>query len=153
MSKSMIPAISILAAGLLAGCGKEDDHKHGKTDAHGAKGEAVAVPAHYKDAVEKCEQLSLKIGELIAAGKLSDVHAPAEGIKKIAEKMPEMAQKDLPADMLKDVNVNSKELAGMFHQIDDAADSGKKEETVKLHEKMKGLIAELKKHAGHKEHK
>lgn len=144
-----------IALGLVAGCGKDDEHEkkeHG-AEGHGAGGGSVAVPDHFKDAVAKCEELSGKIGSLIAAGKLGDVHAAAADIKKIAEKMPEMAQKELAPEMLKDVNVKAKELAGTFSEIDEAADAGKKDETVKVHEKIKGLIADLKKHAGHSDHK
>ena len=43
----------------------------------------------------------------------------------------------------------TKELAGMFEPIDKAADGGNKEETQRLHEKMKSLIADLKKHSAH----
>lgn len=156
--------LALSAAWTLAiGCGDGHDEKghgekgHGEKGhaeaGHGASGGAVAVPDHYKDAVAKCEELSSKIGGLIAAGKLSEVHPPAADIKKIAEKLPELAQKDLKPEMLKEVNVKAKELAGTFTEIDGPADAGKKEETVKVHDKIKALIADLKKHAGHDEHK
>ena len=79
----------------------------------------------------------------------------AADITKIAEKLPSLAQKDLKPEMLKEVNFKAKELAGMFDAIDEAADAGKKEDTVRLHGKMKALIADLKKHAGddHGKHK
>jgi len=149
--------LALAAAWSLAvGCGDgHDDHKaggHGEKG-HGAAGGAVAVPDHYKDAVAKCEELSNRIGNLITAGKLSEVHPPAADIKKIAEKLPELAQKDLKPEMLKEVNVKAKELAGTFTEIDEPADAGKKDETMKVHEKIKALIADLKKHAGHDEHK
>jgi len=141
-----------LAAALAwgAGCGNGRDHgeKGHAEGGHGSEGGTVTVPGHYKEAVHKCEEISGKIGGLIASGKLSEVHAAAADIKKIAEKLPELAQKDLKPEMLKDVNIKAKELAGMFHEIDEAADAGKKEETVKLHERMKGLIADLEKHGG-----
>ncbi len=135
--------VAVLVA-LGVGCDKKE-HDHGSHD----KGGTVAVPEHYKDAVAKCEELSNQIGGLIASGKLGEVHAAAADIKRIAEKLPELAQKGPPADMLKEINVKSKELAGMFDEIDKAADSNNKEETIRLHEKMKGLIADLKKHSGH----
>ncbi len=92
-------------------------------------------------------QDSNQIGSLITACKLSEVHAAAADIKKIAEKLPELAQKAMPPGMLKDVNIKAKDLAGTFSEIDEAADAGKKEEAIKVHERMKGLIADLKKHA------
>lgn len=149
-----ILSLSAMVSAVL-GCGDGHDHDHGKSG-HGAEGGKIAVAGQYKDAVAQCEDLSRKIETLISTGKLSEVHAAADDVRKIAQKLPELAQKDLPAEMLKDVNVKSKELAGMFGPIDAAADAGKKEETQKLHEKMKGLISDLKKHAdhaGHKDHK
>ena len=136
-------AVLLMVASLVTACGKDDhaDHKHDS-------GGSVKGPANYKAAVAKCEELSKKIGELIEAGKLDKVHAAANDIKKIAEKLPEMAQKQLAAEHLKEINVKSKELAGMFSDIDKAADSGNKAETIKLHGKMKSLIADLKKHDG-----
>ena len=134
-----------LASLVLGGCGKEDEHDH---SAHGGGGN-VTVPDHYKEAVEKCDELSKRIGKLIADGHLEDVHSAAADIKKIAEKLPKIAKRDLPASMLRDVNVKSKELAGMFTEIDKAADAGKKAETVKLHARMKELVSGLVAHAAH----
>ena len=150
MRRSATFLVLAAALGLAVGCGDGHDHgKEGHTEkGHGAGGGTVTVPDHYGEAVHKCEELSGKIGGLISSGKLSDVHAVAADITKIAEKLPELAQKDLKPEMLKEVNIKAKELAGMFDAIDEAADAGKKEETVKLHEKMKALIADLKKHAG-----
>ena len=150
------------ALGLAVGCGEdhsdqahsedgtsEKGHSHGgASHSHGAKGGTVTVPDHYGEAVEKCEELSGKIGSLISSGKLSEVHAVAADITKIAEQLPALAKKDLKPSMLKEVNIKAKELAGMFDEIDEAADAGKKKETIALHKKMKGLIAHLKEHAG-----
>ena len=157
-----LTAALVVATALVLSGGCSDGHDHGDEghgeeghgEAHGSGGSPVTVPGHYKEAVHKCEEISGKIGGLISSGKLSEVHAAAADIKKIAEKLPELAQKDLKPEMLKDVNIKAKELAGMFHEIDEAADAGNKDETVKLHEKMKGLIADLEKHAGgdHKKH-
>jgi len=133
---------------VISGCGNGDDgHGH----SHGGGGD-VAVPDNYSHAVEKCEELSNKIGDLIKEGHLHDVHPVAAHIKKIAEKLAELAKKDLPCEMLRDVNVKARELAGMFSEIDDAADAGKKQETVEIHNKMKQLIADLKKYASHQKH-
>ncbi|MCZ6808115.1 MAG: hypothetical protein O7F08_14255 [Deltaproteobacteria bacterium] len=136
----------------LGGCGNGHDEEggHGEHGEHGA-GPAVEVPDHYAHAVEKLEELSTKIDGLIADGHLEDVHRTAADIKKIAEKLPALAKTDLPAGMLKDVNVTAKQLAGTFSEIDEAADAGKKDETVAVHDRMKALIADLKKHAAHEE--
>ncbi|MCZ6691842.1 MAG: hypothetical protein O7H41_19830 [Planctomycetota bacterium] len=133
-----------MALGLAFGGCTEGDHQDG--DGHHGSGETVDVPDHYAAAVEKCEELSKKIDDLIAKGDLDDVHAVAANIQKIAEKLSALAKEDLPQEKLRDVNIKSKELAGMFTEIDEAADAGKKQETIQVHDKMRGLIAELKKH-------
>ena len=129
----------------LGGCsGDEHDDGHG----HHGGGGAVEVPEHYGAAVAKCEELSVKIESLIAKGNLHDVHGVAADIKKIAEKLPALAQEDLPPAKLRDVNVAAKKLAGMSSEIDAAADAGRKDDTIALHKEMKGLIAGLEEHAG-----
>ncbi len=138
--------IAIVLAGLvLGGCGKEDEHDHGGHEGGGN----VTVPDHYAEAVAKCDELCKKIGKLIADGHLADVHSAAADIKKIAEELPKIAKRDLSASVLRDVNVKSKELAGMFSEIDEAADAGKKADTEKLHARMKELVSGLVAHAAH----
>jgi len=140
MSKAV--ALIVMLGLVLGGCGSEhgeDGHDHGS-----GSSASITIPEHYAEAIQKCEELSMKIGDLIAKGRLNEVHPAAENIKKIAEKLPEMAQKELPADLLRDVNIKAKKLAGMFVEIDEPADAGNKEETIKVHNKMKGLIAKLK---------
>ena len=130
---------------VLGGCSK-GEHGDGHDHHHGGGG-TVEVPKHYGEAVERCEELSKKIDGLIGKGELEDVHAVAADIKKIAEKLPELAQVDLPAGALREVNIKAKKLAGMFSEIDEAADAGKKDETIRVHSEMQALIAELKEHA------
>ena len=138
---------TVLLSFSLTGCGGEHDENGGHGE-HGG-GESVEVPDDYAHAVEKCEELSKEIDELIAEGHLDDVYGVANNIVKIAEKLPELAQKDLSPGMLKEVNIAAKSLAGMFSEIDNAADAGNKAETIAVHKKMKGLIADLAKHAEH----
>ena len=129
---------------VLGGCsGGDGEHGHGQ-----GGGGAIDVPDHYADALEKCEELSKKIDGLIADGQLDDVHPVAADIKKIAEKLPALAKSDLPAEKLREVNLKSKELAGLFSAIDEAADAGKKEETVRVQTQMRDIISELKEHVG-----
>ncbi len=128
---------------VLGGCGGEAEHEH----EHGGGG-AIDVPDHYADAVKRCEELSRKIDGLIADGHLDDVHPVAADIQKIAERLPALAKSDLPVEKLREVNLKSKELAGLFSEIDEAADAGKKEETLRIQTQMRNLISELKKHTG-----
>jgi len=134
----------VLLSVALVGCDKHDGHDHGPDGHSHDKGGTVKVPEKYQDAVAKIEVLSDKIGGLIEAGKLDELHASANDIKKIAEALSEKAQKELALGDLKQVNISAKALAGMFSELGKAAHSGNKAETIKVHQKMKGLIAALK---------
>lgn len=137
--------LSLLFLGLALGGCTEADHDDGHGN-HGGSA-SVDVPQHYGAAVAKCEELSRKIDTLISKGDLSDVHEAAAGIKKIAERLSALAQQDLPPEKLRDVNVNARKLAGMFGKIDEAADAGRKNDTIAVHKEMRVLIAKLKEHA------
>ncbi len=141
----LVSTLAVLVTLGFQSCGEgESEHEHGG-------GGTAAVPEHYSAAVEECARLSRQIDEHIAEGHLDDVHPIAADIQKIAEKLPALAQDDLPADLLREVNIKAKELAGMFAEIDEAADAGKKEETVAIHNRMKALIADLQQHASEAE--
>lgn len=45
-------------------------------------------------------------------------------------KLPRLAKGSIPDEMLSNINIKSKELAGMFTVVDKAADSGDKEGTI-----------------------
>lgn len=136
----------VMAAALgfvIGGCGKDEHEKHG---AHGGSG-GTHVPESYAEAVKECEELSAKIDSLIASGKLADVHKAAQGIKEIAEALPSIAGKELSQEAQKEVAENAPALAALFTEIDEAADAGMKADTIKVHGKMKELIAALRAHA------
>ncbi len=127
---------------VIGGCGKDEHGNHG----HGGSG-SVHVPERYAEAVKACEALSAKIDSLIASGKLADVHGAADGIRQIAEKLPAIARKELPEQGQKEVDAKARALAALFTEIDEAADAGMKQDTIKVHGKMKELIAALRAHA------
>lgn len=116
-----------------------------KGDTHNAKGFSYpsAAPGSYKDGVAKIEEHLNAIDALIAAGDLDKVHKVAEKISEVCEKLPAMAPKDDQAEIAK----TCKEIIALFKEIDDAADAGKKTETVKILEKYRAKVAILKKHA------
>lgn len=123
-----------------------------KGETKNAKGfqHPAAIPANYAGAVAKMEEHLKAIDGLVAAGSLDKVHGVAEKISKIAEKLPSLAPKDDRAHVEK----VSKEVVALFGEIDEAADAGKKEETVKAVTKYKAKLAELKAHAkGDHDHK
>ena len=139
---ALLAALSLV----LLGCGGgEAEHEHGEHG--GGAEESVRVGPTYAEAIGQCESRSTRIDRMIVDGHLGDVHAAAASIQKIAEKLPELARKDLPAELLREINIASKKLAGLFGEIDEAADAGRKEDTIQVHDRMKALIADLKKHA------
>ena len=107
-----------------------------------------AIPSNYKDAVAKIEDHLKTIDDLIKASDLDKVHGVAEKISRICEKLSKLAPKDDQAE----VERVCKEIIALFKEIDEAADAGKKAETVKATEKYKARVAELKKHVSDKRH-
>ena len=102
------------------------------------------------DAMHDIEEHREEIEHLIEAGKLADVHPPAQHISLIAKRLPELAQKSgVPKEHWKDITTHSRDLANMFDEIDEAADAGKKPETEAAFAKMVELIDSLKAHAKH----
>lgn len=139
---------------------KEAVHKeagHEKAHGHGSEADlnaSVEKLANYADAMHEIEEHREEIEHLIDAGKLADVHPPAQHISLIAKRLPELAQKsDVPKEHWKDINTQSRDLANLFDEIDEAADAGKKPESEAVFAKMVRLIDSLKTHAEHKERK
>ena len=110
-----------------------------------------AVPNNYKDAVARVEELLKAIQGLIDTNDLEKVHAVAEKISYVCEKLPELA----PHDDKADVEKTCKAVIALFGEIDEAADAGKKRETIQVFSKYKLKVGELKKHVkgeGHNHH-
>ncbi len=109
-----------------------------------------AVPKDFSGALAKIEEHLKAIDGLIAANDLDKVHSSAEKISHVAEGLPALAPKDDKAEVEK----VAKEIVALFKEIDDAADAGKKAETVTVVGKYRSKVAELKKHAkGDHDHK
>ncbi len=132
----------LLACLFVVGCSGEQERAG--EQGHADTGEASEIPNTYSVAVARCEAHTRQIAELIESGELHDVHAEAAYIRDIARKLPELAKASMPPGMLKEINLKSKELAGLFDAIDKAADSGDKEGTIRAHNRMKELVAALK---------
>ena len=103
-----------------------------------------AMPATYADAVAKIEQHLKEIEELIRSNGLEAVHAVAEKISQVCEKLGPLA----PEDDRPEVEKTCKEIVALFEEIDEAADAGKKDETTQVYKKYVEKVASLKKHAG-----
>ena len=123
---------------------KEGGHKEGGHDEKPLTEEDVKMPASFQTGVTRLEELHKKIGEEIDEGQLKHVHRLAEEMKLVASKMKALAQKDLSADKRVEAGRLCNEVAGTYPPIDEAADAGKKAETVALHKKMGEAVAKLK---------
>jgi hypothetical protein len=132
--------------------GKHADGKHaGGEKGHHAGGHsaeemaaAVAKLDSYADAIHELGELREEIGHLIKDDKLSDVHPPAQHIALIAKRLFELARKGgVSEEHWRDINTQSRELAGFFDEVDKAADAGKKPETEAAVTKMFKLIDSL----------
>ena len=101
-----------------------------------------AVPDNYKDAVARIEEHLRTIAGLIDTGDLEKVHAIADKISYVCKKLPELAARgDRP-----EVEKTCKVIIGLFGEIDEAADAGRKTETVQAFGKYKTKVKELEKH-------
>lgn len=123
---------------------KESGHKEGGHDEKPLTEKDVTMPSSFQGGVTRLEELHKKIGEKIDEGQLKHVHRLAEEMKLVASKMKALAQKDLSADKRVEAGRLCNEVAGAYQPIDEAADAGKKVETVALHKKMGDAIAKLK---------
>jgi len=101
-----------------------------------------AVPDNYEDAVARIEEHLETIQGLIDSGDLEKVHAIAEKISHVCEKLPDLA----PHDEESEVGKICDTVIGLFNEIDAAADAGKKNETIEVFEKYRSQVAALKKH-------
>jgi len=132
----------------IAGCGSDQKQE---SQAHDDVETSMKTPDTYAAAIEQCEFHLEEIGELIENGELSKVHEEAAKIRDIARKLPQLAKGSVPLQMLKDINIKSKELADMFTVVDKAADSGDEEGTIRAHQTMKTLIEQLTLHTDYDE--
>jgi hypothetical protein len=124
--------------------GHKEGHGHSEADAKAA----VAKIASYAEAMHEIDEHREEIEHLIESGKLGEVHPPAQHIAMIAKRLPELAQKSgVPQEHWKDINTQSRDLANLFDEIDEAGDAGKKPETEAAFAKMVKLIDSLKTHA------
>lgn len=123
-----------------------DGHKEGH--GHGASAEEmqaeVAKLASYAEAIHEIGEHREEIEHLIKDDKLDKVHPSAEHISLIAKRLFELARTSkVSEEHWKDINTQSRELANLFDEVDEAADAGKKPETEAAVAKMFKLIDSL----------
>ena len=75
---------------------------------------------------------------------LADVHRVAEEMAILARKMKTLAANDIADDKRTEAGRLCNEIAGYFTPIDEAADAGKKDETITIHKQMAATIGKLK---------
>ncbi|MCI0341825.1 MAG: hypothetical protein L0216_11860 [Planctomycetales bacterium] len=136
------------------GCGKKDEHVHGTGpgqhvhDQPALTEKDVKMPATFAEGVHHVEDLAAKIEAHAAGGTLGKVHRAAEEAKLVADRMADLAQKDVPAEKRAGAVAACRAVAAMFPDLDKAGDSGQKDETMKLAAKMKEHVASMRAAAG-----
>lgn len=104
----------------------------------------VKLPISFKAGVARQDELHKKIAQQIKDDELDKVHRTAEEMALVAKKMKELARKDLDEGKQAEAGRLCNDIIGYFKPIDEAADAGKKAETVAIHKKMGVTIAKLK---------
>lgn len=123
-------------------------HDHGKEQEHG-KPAKFTMPTSYSQAVQEIQGRLGAIEQLIKAKHLDDVHAEADVIKQIGNKVGELAAKSdsgVPKDAVKEVNQAGRALAAKFDAIDKVADAGDAAGTQREYDEMVKLTATLAKY-------
>lgn len=124
--------------------GDHDDHHDDEHHGGALKPEDVKMPESFASGVARLSELHQHIDHLIQHNELADVHRAAEEMAIVARKMKELAQRDIAEDTRTEAGRLCNAIAGYFSPIDEAADAGKKDETMAIHHQMAGTIAELK---------
>ena len=128
--------------------GHKAEHADGHKEGHGASAEEmqaeVAKLASFAEAIHELGEHREEIEHLMKDDKLDKVHPPAQHISLIAKRLFELARKSkVSEEHWKDINTQSRELANLFDEVDEAADAGKKPETEAAVAKMFKLIDSL----------
>jgi hypothetical protein len=125
---------------------KGEHHDEHHDEGHGDKAlteQDVKLPDSFAKGVARLTELHKKIDHLIEHNELADVHRVAEEMALVARKMKELAAKDLAEDKRTDAGRLCNEVAGFYKPIDEAADAGKKDETIAIHKQMATAIGKL----------
>lgn len=130
--------------------GGHDKHEHGKGDDvadhqhdKALTEQDVKLPDSFAAGVVRLSELHKKIDHLIEHNELADVHRVAEEMAIVARKMKELAAKDIAEDKRTEAGRLCNEVAGYYKPIDEAADAGKKDETIAIHKQMATAIGKL----------
>ena len=100
------------------------------------------TPTSYADGLEKIQTHIETINGLIEANQLLRVHPVAERISRVCKKLPDFAPKGAePA-----VRTTCTAVVALFKDIDEAADSQRRAETVAVLDRYKARLAEFKRH-------
>jgi ABC-type Zn2+ transport system substrate-binding protein/surface adhesin len=127
--------------------GKGNHHHEGHNDDHdhdmALTEQDVKLPESFTAGVARLAELHKRIAHLIEHNQLADVHRVAEEMAIVARKMKELAAKDLAEDKRTEAGRLCNEVAGYYKPIDEAADAGKKDETIAIHKQMATSIGKL----------
>ena len=120
--------------------GHEEHHDH---DGQALTEESVKMPESFAAGVARLKELHEGINHLIEQNKLADVHHSAEEMAILARKMKPLAARDVLEDKRAEAGRLCNDIAGYFSPIDEAADAGKKDETIAIHKQMADTIGKL----------
>ena len=121
----------------------DEDHEH----EHGGEAlteQDVSLPTSFSAGVARLAELHENIEHLIEHGELADVHRVAEEMALVARKMKELAAHDIAESDRTEAGRLCNEIANYFRPIDEAADAGKKDETMAIHHQMAATIQKLR---------
>lgn len=121
----------------------QDEHHDADHHSAALKPDDVKMPESFAAGVAQLTELHQKINQLIEHNELADVHRAAEEMAIVARKMKELASKDIAEDSRTEAGRLCNEIASYFNPIDEAADAGKKDETIAIHHQMADTIAKL----------
>lgn len=116
------------------------EHEHG---GEALTEESVKIPDSFGAGVARLDELQKQIGQLIENNELANVHRVAEEMAIVARKMKELAVHDIAEDNRAEAGRLCNQIAGYFSPIDEAADAGKKDETMAIHMQMASTISKL----------
>jgi len=137
----MVAGATAIALPILVGCSKQAPAPTPTHDEHA--GHTAELPTSFAAGVAQLNDLQEKIAHLIEHNELADVHRVAEEMAIVARKMKELAARDVSDDNRAEAGRLCNEIAGYFHPIDEAADAGKKDETMAIHMKMVETVGKL----------
>lgn len=143
MTNRTCTALVIAMAGLALGAAPGAaiaQHAHGHAHAE------VKPAETFSEAVSRIRDELAEMEQLLAAGKVTAAHEPADAIEQLASSLGRLALKagsGIPREKVRDANLAGKDLAKIAHQFHDAADKGDAAGCARLLPRLKELVGSV----------